>query len=1261
MATLVLQVAGTAIGALFGPIGAAIGQAAGALAGNMVDRALFSSGRSVQGARLSSARIPGADEGEAITRVYGHARIGGTLIWATRFTEHVSRERTGGKGGGGGSTTVTTYSYSANFAVGLCEGEIAMVRRIWADGQLLNPSNLNMRVYLGAEDQMPDPLILAKQGAGNAPAYRGLAYVVFENFPLENYGNRIPLLQFEVVKVTGSLERQIRAVTMIPGSSEHAYATTPVTEEVGFGEVRVINRNLSGAYTDWQASLDELQAVCPYLETVALVVSWFGTDMRAGHCRVLPGVEVRSRSKESAPWQVAGYHRSDAYMVSTRNGGPAYGGTPSDASVRQAIADLKKRGLKVCLYPFLLMDVPNDNGLPDPYGEEHQDSYGWRGHITCYPAPGEEGASDRTSAVRLEVSQFLTRTEGYRRMVLHYANLASQAGGVDLFLVGSELRGLTQLRAEDDSFPFVDGLVTLAQDVRAILGPATRLTYGADWSEYFGYQPQDGSGDVYFNLDKLWASSAIDAVGIDNYFPISDWRDSDLRETNPDAFLNADDREGMRRAIISGEGFDWFYASDEDRRDRRRSPIEDGLAGKDWVFRPKDIEGWWTNEHYERRGGVELSEPTDWVPSSKPIIFTELGCAAVDKGASRPSAFIDPKSSVSALPPFSSGMRSDTQQRRFLEAHFAHWSDNGLIDPSDIFCWTWDARPYPAFPDKLNIWSDGENWKTGHWLNGRLGASDLSQTVAAILQDHGFSHFDVSGLVGDLPGYVQGEVSSARQLLEPLLRAYQIDVVEDCGTLRFLPRGNYAAKVVTLDVLAEEEDRPLWKETRGHDSDFSSEVILSCFDHGNAYEQVSFRSRQIDNGNRRGTRLDLLAVLSQETALGLAENMLRDERLSRRNVSLSLPPSQIAIMPGDCMEFDDGPQGRFQVVKVDDGALRTLEAREYLSPLMTRRASSGGPNRGEDDGSSAFHPVIVMMDLPRADGVASEDSVRVAAFAKPWKRIVASSSHGSDGYAVRALIERPAKIGRLTAPLFPTVTGRLDYSSVIEARFAFGDLSSVTKQSFFSGANRLAVKAQNGQFEIIGFRSAEEVEPGLWHLSELLRGLYGTEPEMMAGVITDAVVVLLDSTVTSLNLVPSERGVALNWVFEGVDVADWKSEPITFIGGLRAQEPLAPVHLKVRRFGSDLIVTWVRRSRDQGDDFDALDVALDEPFERYQVTISRGELTLRIIEVDQPAFGYDNLMQSEDLIEHGQTLRFTIRQMGRITTLGQPASIDFTC
>ena len=214
MATLLLQAAGSALFGAFGPVGAAIGQAAGALAGSALDRALIGGTQTAPGQPLAGARIAGADEGTGIARVYGTMRVGGTLFWATRFEESRTVTRQGSKFSG---PKVESFRYCANFALGLCEGEIAGIRRVWADGKEIDTTGIEMRVHRGTADQPADPLIEAKQGTGNTPAYRGLAHVVFERLPLDDYGNRIPVLQFEVIRPVGYLERELRAVTIIPG------------------------------------------------------------------------------------------------------------------------------------------------------------------------------------------------------------------------------------------------------------------------------------------------------------------------------------------------------------------------------------------------------------------------------------------------------------------------------------------------------------------------------------------------------------------------------------------------------------------------------------------------------------------------------------------------------------------------------------------------------------------------------------------------------------------------------------------------------------------------------------------------------------------------------------------------------------------------------------------------------------------------------------------------------------------------------------
>ncbi|WP_298399273.1 phage tail protein [Sphingobium sp.] len=193
MATVVLTAVGTVLG---GPVGAAIG----AVVGNVIDNQILFRPRGREGARLSDLQVQTSRYGTQVPKIFGTMRVAGTVIWATDLKEVRSRS-----GGGKGRPSVTTYSYSASFAVALSARAIRSIGRIWADGNLLRGAAGDFksevggfRVHLGSEDQPVDPLIAAAQGIGNTPAHRGIAYVLFEDLALADYGNRIPSLTFEV-------------------------------------------------------------------------------------------------------------------------------------------------------------------------------------------------------------------------------------------------------------------------------------------------------------------------------------------------------------------------------------------------------------------------------------------------------------------------------------------------------------------------------------------------------------------------------------------------------------------------------------------------------------------------------------------------------------------------------------------------------------------------------------------------------------------------------------------------------------------------------------------------------------------------------------------------------------------------------------------------------------------------------------------------------------------------------------------------------
>lgn len=157
-----------------------------------------------EGSQLESARISSSTEGTAMSRIRGAVRLGGQLIWATRFREEIVTTTTssGGKGGGPKvQSTQTEYIYYCSFAFAFCEGasDVTLLK-VWADGNRLDLGDFTYRFYPGSSTQAVDSLIDTIEGAGTVPAFRGVSYIVFEEMPLKDYGNRIPQISCEICR-----------------------------------------------------------------------------------------------------------------------------------------------------------------------------------------------------------------------------------------------------------------------------------------------------------------------------------------------------------------------------------------------------------------------------------------------------------------------------------------------------------------------------------------------------------------------------------------------------------------------------------------------------------------------------------------------------------------------------------------------------------------------------------------------------------------------------------------------------------------------------------------------------------------------------------------------------------------------------------------------------------------------------------------------------------------------------------------------------
>ena len=473
-------------------------------------------------------------------------------------------------------------------------------------------------------------------------------------------------------------------VNLLPASGEWVYDTLPRRAALAGASPAVLNLNAApgGTRTDYSIAIDQLQAQYPGCRTVSLVVAWFGSSTDVTQCRIYPTTNYIGGTAAALvngawapePWRCSGLTQASPGLValSTSGGNAVYGGTPSDPSIVRCIRDLKARGFRVTFYPFLLMDAPG---------------YPWRGRIGYAGTDIAQAASDAVAgflggaaapqftrdATNLTVAYSGAPTDyTYRRMILHYANLCVVAGGVDLFLVGSELRGLETIRGpawtkvgttQSDGtatwdYPFVDGLAQLATDVRGIFDGAglarvatnlhNLIAYSADWSDWMGVQ-HPGANGQWPHLDQLYASPAIDLVSFDNYLPLSDWTTGTggLDATNwsapaptswpPSATaMNGLGLSGppllaskayLKANIEGGEKSAWFYADGANlgrgfdlggsalqvsrpEGDRAAQARSPYYAGQQ-ILAPKLLRWWWGSRH---QAVYDAGDGQGWVP-----------------------------------------------------------------------------------------------------------------------------------------------------------------------------------------------------------------------------------------------------------------------------------------------------------------------------------------------------------------------------------------------------------------------------------------------------------------------------------------------------------------------------------------------------------------------------------------------------------------------------------------------------------------------
>lgn len=1273
MAQLVLTVAGAWAG---NAIGGGLGQAAGAMLGSYlgsaIEQDLFGPGPSavtkVEGARVTDLQVSGSAYGQTISRVWGRGRLAANIIWVRGIKETaiVETETTGGGGKGGAAgggrrqtTSRTRYEYSADILLGVCEGPVTAVYRVWVNNTMLDPEHVGaIRVGFGEEAQTPDPLVAAVEGAGRTPAHRGLVTVMLEDFKLTPFGNRFPNFEVEVYRGSddpGNARNLVQGVCLIPASGEFA-TDTDIVRKTGHANTpaRAINGNTGTKRSDYLVAIDNLKRELPNIEWINFVYSWFGTSIDVGAC------DLRAQCEYSQPqagafgsattphlWSVAGVGRQiglggwptvSSYTLPNGQSAISYGGTINDGSVIRAVQDLKARGYRVLFYPFIMMDMPPPDPAPFP----------WRGRITGAAA---------------DVAGFFTKPAGYLRFIRHCMTLCEQAGGVDAFAVGSEMVGLNRIRDAGGVYPAVPFWRQIAAEAKSRLGTNCVVTYAADWSEY-RYNDRGGA-NVDFPLDALWADSNIDAVGIDAYFPVSDQNRS---LTDPAA---------IGAGWGSGELIDYFYASEADRDlpGRGAACVQSPISERFWAI--KDMRWWWENQHVPRVAGVPTGSPTAWTPRMKPIWLTEYGFPSVHCSPNRPNVFVDPKSAESFYPWYSNRSVDRVVQRAAIKGTEDYWRDpaNNPLDGQGRrmlgprFLWCWDARPYPFFPSLTRVWTDGDNYRLGHWIQGKIGNMQLSEIVRDLCLRAGLvaSEFDVASLIDEVSGYVVSERKSFRETIAVLQTAFFFDAVESGGVLCFVKRGSGAIVAVAADDLGAAEgdgDRARIRIERAQDVELPISIDVVHLDEARDYQSSTVTGRRQLGTSRSVTTFSLPLILSVEEAQTIAQRALREIWQGRVTLEAKLPTRAIRIDPTDVIEVPvDGVVRRFRVTSVTYGKpglvlVRGVATDGDMPQFVTVPTGSGGLQPNVPD--TAAPSRVELMDLPLLiEGDAGEaQSFYMAACSlggAPFRGVslFRPTADGLD-YTVSGLADVGSVIGDTVTALPPGPAHQWDNGNAVEVQLAFGSLESLPDARVLDGANGAAV---NG--EIIQFANAVLIGPGRYRLSRLLRGRLGTEHRIAAHAVGSRFVLLDPGRLERPTFSAGSIGAVVAWRFAPVPQGPTgdQSGAISFTNGGEGLKPWSPVHPRgVRDSAGNLAISWIRRTRYGGWWRDLTDVPLNEESERYEVDVMNGTTVVRTLSASSPAATYTAAQQIADFGAVQASISVRIAQLSTAIGRGTPTT-----
>ena len=545
---------------------------------------------------------------------------------------------------------------------------------------------------------------------------------------------------------------------------------------------------------------------------------------------------------------------------------------------------------------------------------------------------------------------------------------------------------------------------------------------------------------------------------------------------------------------------------------------------------------------------------------------------------------------------------------------------------------------------------------------GAYSAPNLP-TVVASLCDYAGIIYDVSALPAESVEFTVASNTSVRTILEQLSLAYQFDMVNSGGILKFVPRNADSIRTITLEDMGfSSGDTPPAPYTakRYQGVDLPRYVAFTYYSAALDYAQYTQSAELYTYEDGQNVSLSVPVTLSDSRAKQIAELALVNSHLERMNYKFTTSYKFIDVEPGDILS---SPMGLIRILKVTETEEGILEFEAC--------------DAGSDAALSASNQNIQAPTTPTAPLVTNSIGYSGAFWIDPT-----NLNDQDQGVRIYAAVHGYGRAGWPGASIYMSEDGGLTYDQIgtstqeatlgivetatptadyhvwdettqIVVKLNSGTLLSKSELAVLNGDNW----AQIGQ-ELIGFKNATLIADKTYRLTGLLRGRQGTE-QYIGTHQANELFCLINSALVRIDLADSDRGTVKKFkvVTIGSSLDKAEAEDVQIMSNnTRMWTVFKPV---IAQVGQDWVVSWNERVRFDNQLKDYTTTNHDPDWAGYGVAVIDSDGNVKSSSVVQGTkFTYTATQQVTDFGIIQNSVKVSIVQMSQKWGGGYPTVIN---